>query len=156
MLTLNLQPDQTGYRITKANNIASTDLPGGFARQRLDFIGGVDTCDVQFTLDYDGFNYLEAFYRTAISYGASPFTLSLINGTSDVQPYAVQIIPGTYGLITQQGLTYVVGMSLQVQPLAVDSDSDNDIIALYGQFGDDTVQAVMNLAILVNVQCAAV
>lgn len=115
--TLLLPPDQSGYAAKFGHTVVSTALDGGASRYRADQQGASFTVDVHWTLDKRNYEYICAFYRTAIAFGSQPFLLPLyLDSTDLLVPYTVHFVPDTFGLISQTGQTFVVGATLEVLP----------------------------------------
>lgn len=114
--TLALPPDQASYAAAYGRTAVSTQLDGGASRFRSDQLGAAFMVDVQWTCGKKNFEYLSAFYRTTITYGADPFLISLKLDTGAMQTYTAHFMPGTFSLIQQMGETYVVGAKLEVVP----------------------------------------
>lgn len=127
--TLLLPPDQTGYQAQYGKTGIATQLDGGASRFRADQLGAAFTMDVQWTCNKKNYEYLSAFYRTTINYGADPFTVSLILDLGVLNPYTAHFIPETFGLTSQQGNTYVVGARLEVIPNPAYTAGDAAIVA---------------------------
>jgi hypothetical protein len=113
--SLELSPDSSGYTIpTFGETNIATELDGGAPRIRADKQGAVSTIAVQWSCSKHNYDYLMAFYRTAINNGADPFELDLILDTATPDTYVAQFVPGTLQLSSQEGLTYVVQAQLYV------------------------------------------
>lgn len=123
-----LPPDQESYVFTPSASSVATQLDGGASRFRADQLGASIIFTCQWTLSKANFNYIMAFYRTGITYGADPFTIGLILDSGDLQNYTAHFMPGTFNLISQQGSTYVVGGTLEVIPNAAYASGDAAII----------------------------
>lgn len=151
--TMVTPPDSTGYVVQYPNEtVSSGRLEGGASRNRKDVIGATGQVDVQWTCGPARFNYIEAFYRTAIEAGSDSFYIDLIYGDADVETHLVKFVPGTYQLASQMGLTYVLKGSLEVYPLDVNTSNDQTTIALYTAYGDNAGDVLARLATFVNYQ----
>jgi hypothetical protein len=133
---MKIPPDANGYRAKDGVTAVATQLDGGDPRVRGDQLGAAKTVDVQWTTSPAGFDYLEAFYRTAAGAngvpGCLPFQVNLVGiDGSESQLYTCRFVPGTFGLISQSGLAYVVGAQLWVKPLPPTTDADNTLMAAY-------------------------
>lgn len=126
---LGFPPDQTSYAATPGPSGVSTQLDGGASRFRADKLGAAILLPVQWTCTPKAYNYLWAFYRTSINYGADPFSIDLIIDSNVPQTYVAHFMPGTFGLASTQGLTYVVGATLEVFPNAAYASGDAALIA---------------------------
>lgn len=124
-----LPPDQNGYKADYGLTGISTRLDGGASRFRADQLGAAFSLAVQWTCNKKNFEYLSAFYRTAVNYGALPFTLSLLLDAGIMQAYTAHFLPGTFSLDQQFGNTYVVSAKLEVLPDASYTAGDAALIA---------------------------
>lgn len=129
---LALSPDQANY--TSAPNsanpgVVSTQLDGGASRFRADQLGTSLVYTIQWTCNKKNYNYLMAFWRTAVNFGADPFTIDLILDSGDLQTYEAHFVPGTFGLTGQSGETYIVAASIEVLPEASYASGDAAILA---------------------------
>lgn len=116
MPTLLLPPDQDSYATQFGHTVVSTQLDGGASRFRADQLGSAFKLSVKWTMSKKNYNYLTAFYRNAIKFGADPFTIGLILDSGDVQNYTAHFLPDTFGLTGQSGDTYIVQATLEVLP----------------------------------------
>jgi hypothetical protein len=126
---LQLPPDQASYAFTPSASSVATQLDGGASRFRADQLGAAIVLTVQWTLNAFNFDYLMAFYRTAITYGSDPFTISLILDSDAPQAYTAHFMPGTFNLISQSGNTYIVGGTIEAIPNSAYASGDAAIIA---------------------------
>lgn len=129
MSLLPLPPDTASYTFKYSNTNLSTELEGGASRFRADKLGATHRLDCQWTLNLKNYNYLMAFYRTTLGYGALSFTINLIADSGALVTLTAYFVPGTFGLIAQQGNMYVVGASLEVIPDPAATTNDATIIA---------------------------
>lgn len=106
--TLLLPPDQSNYQATPNPTALSTQLDGGASRFRADKLGAAITLTVQWTMNRKNYEYLTAFYRTAINFGADPFILGLFIDSGGIQNYTCHFLPGTFQLYSQAGQTWIV------------------------------------------------
>lgn len=127
--TLGLPPDQAQYSAIVGKTSVSTKLDGGASRFRNDQLGAASVFNVQWTCSKKNYNYLMAFYRTSINYGADPFNISLLFDSGDMQTYIAHFVPETFGLTSQAGETYVVGAQIEIVPNAAYAAGDATIIA---------------------------
>lgn len=111
-----LSPDQNSYKVDFGQTTLSTQLQGGASRFRSDQLGAALKLDAQWTCNRKNYEYITAFFRTAINFGADPFLIDLIADSGLLQVYTVHFMPGTFALIQQQGSTFVVGASLEIVP----------------------------------------
>ena len=132
MYTLGIPVDRQGYSVDEGDTNVAIQLDGGGPRIRADQLGAVKTAHCQWTVDQDRYDYLEAFYRTGTNNGANPFNISLVGiASSTPDTYVAWFVPKTKRLLSQSGLTYVVGADLWVVPNQVDTNAD---IQLLGQY----------------------
>lgn len=114
--SLLLPPDQANYVSQFGHTVISTELDGGASRFRGDQLGSSFKVTVQWTMNVKNYNYLTAFYRNAINFGADPFTVGLYLDSAAIQNYTAHFVPDSFGLTSQQGLTFIVGAVLEVIP----------------------------------------
>ena len=133
--TLLLVPDSASYAGKFGAEAVATKLDGGASRYRSDFLGATFIVDVQWTCNLTNYNYLTAFFRTAVNRGADPFIIGLLLDSGIAQNYTVHFVPATFGLISFAGDTYVVGAQLEAIPDPTYDDSDATIISA----GPDTI-----------------
>jgi hypothetical protein len=129
-------PDRGGYKVDRGSSVLSVLLNGGQGRYRADQLGASSKVSVTFTLDVAGYNYIMAFFRTTLSEGSLPFQISLISEDSNLDDYQAYFMADEnksgISLISQSGLTYVVGATLEVVPLTpTDPIADAAIVADY-------------------------
>lgn len=148
---LNALPDSNGYRIIDGNEIVNSGpLEGGASRSRADVIGAAATCDVQWTCGPTRYTYIRAFFRT-LHKGADTFQINLIFEGALPELYTCKFVPATFGTVSQIGLTYVVGATLEVTPLIIDPAGDQSFVDVYGAYGDSYTYIFNALNQLVNV-----
>ena len=109
-----LPPDQSSYAVQDGHQTVSTELDGGAGRYRADMQNASFKLNVQWTCDLTNFNYLKAFYRTAVAFGSLPFNIDLMVDSGGMQTYTAYFIPDTFQLQQQQGFTWVVVAQLEV------------------------------------------
>lgn len=126
--TLPLPPDQSGYQVQDGTTTIAVKLDGGGSRVRSDQLGAAFTITVQWTLNLKNFNYLRAFYRTAVNFGALPFFLDLMLDSGAMQTYLCRFLPGTFNLISQSGATWVQGATIEAMPDASLTPDDATIL----------------------------
>jgi hypothetical protein len=126
---LGLPPDQSNYSAAPLPSTVSTQLDGGASRFRADKLGAAIIVTVQWTMNRTNYEYLMAFFRKAINYGADPFTIGLYIDSGAVQDYTCHILPGTLQLSSQQGQTWVVQATLEAIPDVSYASDDADTIA---------------------------
>lgn len=124
-----LPPDQTGYTAAFGRTGVSTKLDGGASRFRADQLGAAFTLVVQWTCNKKNYEYITAFYRTTINYGALPFQIDLLLDSGSMQRYTAHFLPETFGLMQQAGATYIVGAQIEVLPDASYAAGDAALVA---------------------------
>lgn len=127
--TLPLPPDQNSYQVQDGQTTIAVKLDGGGSRVRSDQLGAAFTITCQWTLNLKNFNYIRAFYRTSVNFGALPFFLALMLDSGGMQTYLCRFMPGTFNLVSQSGATWVVGATLEAMPDASLTTTDAAIIA---------------------------
>lgn len=147
-----IQPDQNGYSVMDGNEVLSVQLDGGASKFRQDILNSVSKVSVQWSLDAVQFNYIRSFYKYSLKSGSLPFLLDLyIDNPFELTEHVCHIVPGTFALKSQAGQLFVVGCTIEVEPI-----TDQILIdagALYGLFGEeyvaynDTFDKLMNVDI---------
>lgn len=135
---LNLRPDAAGYTDKAPNEVISVELDGGASRFRRDKIGARKMVSCTWTLDPLQYQYILAFFNTTTKRGSLAFLCDLVSedGNGPVE-HECNFIPGSFGLSSQKGLTYVVQAQLEVKPLTMDDTFNADLVFLYGLYGDE-------------------
>jgi len=134
---LNALPDSGSYRVLDGDEIVNSGtMDGGSSRSRADYIGATSKIDVIWTCGQVRYNYIRAFFRS-LGKGASPFQIKLIFEGALPTLYTAQFVPGTFGTVGQQGLTYKLGATLEVTPMPINAVADAAIIAEWGVYGDN-------------------
>lgn len=145
-------PDSSGYAILDGNMVVNSgELEGGASRSRANVFGASGQCDVRWTCGPNAYNYIRAFYRTSITNGADTFQINLIWDTALLQLYTVKFVPGTFKLVSQNGLTYVLGGTLEVRPQPINATDDTGIITTIGTYGPNAMFFLDIFNHLVNV-----
>lgn len=152
---LQIPPDQAAYVAVSGNEVLSVKLDGGASRYRSDIIGAWSSVTAQWTLNRMQYNYLSAFFRTKTKRGAIPFLCDLYLESSEIQEFTCYFVPSTFQLISQAGLTFTVGASLEVKPPVPDPDADNALVVLYEEYGDTGGNILALLSTLVNTDLGA-
>jgi hypothetical protein len=125
---LKLTTDRDGYTFKYGPASLAIQLEGGGSRFRTDLDGMATSIDIQWKTDPAGYDYLMAFYRTTTKNGALPFLIDLILHTKTVSEYTAHFVPGTLGLVSQAGLSYIVSATLEVVGNVPDATTDQAII----------------------------
>lgn len=131
MRKLIIPPDNTAYAAQRGGEVLSVKLDGGASRFRTDVLNAAWQVDTQWILDADGYNYMNAFFRTATVHGSLPFKIDLILDGATLTDCTVHFVPNSFKLTQQQGLAYYVTASLEVAALPEDADDDNDTLDAY-------------------------
>jgi hypothetical protein len=126
---LNLKPQSAGYAVDFGNQVLATKLDGGASRYKQDILGAAHIVDVTWLCTPQAYNYLMAFWRTAISNGLFPFQLDMMLDTASFITYQCRFIPGTLKLMGITGITYTVKAQLEVVPNSPTTADDNTVIA---------------------------
>lgn len=122
-------PESTNYNVDIGSPVLSTPLVGGPARYRSDYLGTSNIVNVQWTCTPKAYSYMQAFYRESINYGADPFNIDLIIDANAVATYTVHIVPKSFKLRSQSGLSYVLVAQLEVIPNTADGTADAATVA---------------------------
>lgn len=149
---LRLRPDGAAYSVDGGSEVTSTDLAGGLGRYRRDKLGASNSVNVQYTCDPLRYQYLRSFFREACDMGSSPFVADLIFDTCDFQSYKCYFTDKTgFKLMSQAGLSYVVGATLEVVPVQqIDPSFDDSLVMLYGVYGECSPTVLNAFDVLVN------
>lgn len=128
-----LAPDNSAYTAEYGEEVVRSALDGGAGRYRSDILNSSTMVGVQWITDREGYDYLMAFYRTITKRGALPFTIDLIINDSELFEHTVHIVPGSFKLTGQKGLSHTVAATLEVHSFVnVDEENDdNDIVDAY-------------------------
>lgn len=111
-----LHPDGGSYSYTDGIEVLRAILDGGVGRYGPGVLNAAIPLGVQWTCDEAEYEYLRGVYRQHVDEGHAPFQIDLfIDSIAYVEHY-VRIMPGTFGLASHSGLSYVVTASLEVQP----------------------------------------
>lgn len=147
-----IPPDQNGYSVMDGNEVLSVQLDGGASKFRQDILNSVSKVSVQWTLDATQFNYIRSFYKYTLISGSLPFLLDLyIDNPFELTEHVCHITPGTFSLKSQMGQSFVVGCTIEAEPIADQNLIDAGL--LYGLFGEqyvaynDTFDNLMNVEI---------
>jgi len=152
MAKLMLRPDADGYQAQDGTTVLRTALAGGAGRYRRDKLGATKMVTVKWTMNPVQYEYWRAFFVTATKEGALPFTCDLVSedGRGPVE-HTCSFIPGSVGMPSQQGFTYVQAATLEVTPIPHDTAHDLALIEIFNE-SEGAPDAWLNaLAQLVNV-----
>lgn len=151
MEKLQLRPDTQGYSVQDGEDVIAIELDGGAGRYIRDKWGSTSRVSVTWTLLPAQHQYLRAFYNTTIQKGALPFLCDLILDDPTPVEHVCRIVPKTMTLGSQQGFAYISSCTLEVEPIAIDSELDETLVMLYGEYGDGAYDILNLLEKLVNV-----
>jgi len=155
MFKLILPPDQTSYAAVDGTEVLSTSLDGGSARYRKDVLNSTTSITAKWTLDREGFNYFRIFYKDMINSGADAFLLDLyVDDPFELTEHECHIVPGSFGLTAQSGLSFTVGATLEVKPIA-QSQANKDLAYIYSYFGANWTTEVDTIDKLINIDIPA-
>lgn len=156
MRTLFAVPSKASYAVDIGAEILRAQLSGGPSRFRRDFIGAVATVNVMWNAPPQMFDYLQAFYRTAISQASDPFLIDLVLDGFSLTQYEARFIPGSFRITGVAGLETSVTAQLEVRPQPVNDVVDDGLLLIYENYelGGDTL--LETLAELVNVDMPVV
>jgi hypothetical protein len=155
MRKLMVTPSQASYSAQLGSEVLQAQVAGGPSRRRRDFIGAPTYVSVTWLLPGSGFQYLEAFYRTATVNGTDPFLIDLVIDDASLEEYTAMFVPGSYMINGVQGDATSVSAQLEVEAKVPDADLDNAILDLYELYGDEMSTWFEALAVLVNVTLPA-
>ena len=147
-----IPPDQNGYSVMDGNEVLSVQLDGGASKFRQDILNSVSKVSVQWTLDAIQFNYIRSFYKYTLKSGSLAFLLDLyLDNPFELTEHVCHIVPETFGLKSQAGQSFVVGCTIEAEPITDQNLIDAGL--LYGLFGEeylaynDTFDNLMNVEI---------
>lgn len=126
METLAIAPDEDGYTFVEPGSFLYQELEGGLPRTRADLINASKTVGVQWTVGVADYQYLCNFNSANLSNDSEPFLIPLFIDEVEVKDYEAIILPGTFGLVSQSGETYVVGAQLEVTVTPATDDEYED------------------------------
>lgn len=156
MEKFSIPPDQDGYTVEDGIETISVALDGGLSRSRADIIGAAATVSVKWTLDPNNYLYIRSFYKGTTRSGAEPFLLDLLYNVPTLTECVCKFIPGTFKLIEQTGLTYVVAATLEVVSVEDDLDEMTSYALMMGIYGDESISFMNELGELVNIDLPAI
>lgn len=134
---LNLRPQSASYSAKDNKEVVAVQLDGGASRYRRDILNATSIVNVQWVLTDVEYRYIRIFYKEIIKSGALPFEIELIINDSEVELHKAYMVPGSFALKRQRGLSYTVGARLEAYPIAKDSDEDLQFALLFSEFGVD-------------------
>lgn len=125
-------PDRTNYTTVEGKTTVAIQLEGGASRYRADQLGATALVTVAWIVGGADYDYLKAFYRSAIALGSLPFLIDLVLDSQLPVEYTAFIVPDTFKLSSQMGNAYSLDATLEVVPLPIDSSADQIILARDG------------------------
>lgn len=114
---LTLHPDQDSYSFTDGLETLREQFSGGQGRYRTGIVNAAIMLDVTWTCDPTEFAYMRATYAQHVLEGHAPFAMDLVIDTWTFVEHQVRMMPGTFGLNSHRGKQYIVGCTLEVQPI---------------------------------------
>ena len=131
-----IPPDQNSYSFNDGIEVLSASLDGGASRFRKDILNANLKLNVQWTLDRTGYNFIRVFYKTMLQSGSLPFLMDLyVDDPFTLSEHECHFMPGTIGLKSQAGESFIVGATIEVKPID-QSQTNIDVASLYALFGD--------------------
>lgn len=136
MRKLLLRPNSSGYTAQVGNEVVSAATEGGASRTRRDYVGAPGLINVAWMLDEDGFDYLNAFFRTVVQAGSLPFLCDLLLDYAALKEYTCKFVPGSFKPIASTAaFTFNAAAQFEVLPIKPNEAFDLDIVYLFEQFG---------------------
>lgn len=135
-----LTPIQASYSVADGVEVLRTQLSGGMGRYRRDIINSTSLVNVSWLVKGQEFEYLRAFYKTAVAEGSRRFTIDLLLDNPVVTEHEAMFIPGSMNIDGNSGLALRVSAQLEVVPLARSIENDSLFIAVIEEFGFDSWQ----------------
>lgn len=127
-----LRPLQRGFTPDVANNLLEQELMGGFARQRVQFVGNVHTVTASVMLETKlKQQYFWAFWRNHTRDAPRPFMWRLRIDDAEVADYQCQFVAGSLQTQERIGISYAVSFSLRLKPNHTGKGFDETIINLW-------------------------
>lgn len=152
MRKLLLRPNSSGYTATAGNEVVSAATEGGASRSRRDFIGAPSMINVAWMLDEDGFDYLNAFFRTGTKSGSLPFLCDLLLERAGLIEHTCKFVPGSFKPIASTAaFTFNAMATFEVLPSVTDEDLDNAIMDTWEMSGGENFDNLALIAEVANV-----
>jgi hypothetical protein len=113
MYTLGITPSRFSYSVTSQDGI-SVNHDGPRSRIRR---GVANTRRVQASWNVNeiGYQYLRAFFRSAIKEGSEPFIAKIQFEDDTVTLHKAQIVPGTFNTTAVNGSSFTVEAEMNVE-----------------------------------------
>lgn len=131
MYKMLIPPDQSGYSVQDGSEVLRQQLDGGRGRIRADILNASRKINCQWSVGPEDYKYLRSFYNVN---KARAFEIDLYLDEPILTTHTANFIPDTFGLVSQSGLTFIVGCQIEAEPidtLAYD-ESFIDLIDIYG------------------------
>lgn len=145
-----LTPSLDGYAVQRGPSVLRSQPGFGPSAFRLDRFNTASRMTVGWNVGPADFDYLMAFYYTAIAEGALPFRIESVLDHPDPRQLKAKLVPGSFGLGSIKGMTFSVRADIDVQPVT-SPDYDSGVLTAYDAFGEDWVADLGLLERLVNV-----
>jgi hypothetical protein len=113
---LALPADTDGYSATSGAGSLIVFNDGPTGRLRPDYEGAAWRVGLSWLLDAEEYQYLRAFYRTAILSGSEPFTIDLLIRDGTTNEYMARFIPGSMELASVSGDSFSVRAMAEAGP----------------------------------------
>jgi hypothetical protein len=108
------EPDANGYSFADGLETIRSQQDGAMGRFRRDQLNSAVDLNVQWTCDVDQFEALRANYSTHVDEGHAPFPIDLLIDTASLVEFQVRMKPGSFKLMSVEGITFTVGVILEV------------------------------------------
>lgn len=116
-----IPPNAASYAVEFGEENIRTQLDGGLGRYRKDIANPSDMVNCSWNLTPQEYKYAMAFWRSQTAKGADPFQIELIVENENLGERLVRIMPNTWKLTGQAGLTYFLSAQLEIMPI-IDED----------------------------------
>jgi hypothetical protein len=147
---LGLTPSIDGYGVQRGDSIVRSQPGLGPSAIRLDFYNTPSRVSVSWNVGAADYNYLVAFYFTAIREGALPFLMDVVLDDPLVRQLQAMLVPGSFVFDGVNGMTYRVRAEVEVSPIRL-SDSDELMIDMFETEGEFWGDVLLDLDHLVTV-----
>lgn len=111
-----LSPDENGYTFKDGAEVLRTQLSSGRGRFTRGILNAAIPLTVQWTCDEGEYDYLMEVHRQHVAEGYAPFQIDLIIDTDAFVEHWVRMMPGSFGLSSHRGRSYVMQATLEVLP----------------------------------------
>lgn len=146
-----LTPSVTNYVVQRGETLLRSQPGFGPSWFRLTEFNTPSAVTVEWHVgDIADVAYLLAFYFTAIREGALPFVIETVHDHPDPRQLQATLVPGSFGLASMIGKTYVFRASVEVVPIT-SPDYDQQVFDLRDYTGgNDWMGLLEELATLVR------